>query len=42
MHAITANYFRQHLKTEVDLAIENSEILKVTRKNGETSKQPYT
>ncbi|MBF0287896.1 MAG: type II toxin-antitoxin system Phd/YefM family antitoxin [SAR324 cluster bacterium] len=32
----TTNYFRQHLKSEVDRCIDNHEVLKVKRRNGES------
>jgi antitoxin YefM len=35
MRETTANRFRQQLKPEVDRCIQNHEVLRVTRRNGE-------
>ncbi|MDD2556754.1 MAG: type II toxin-antitoxin system Phd/YefM family antitoxin [Desulfuromonas sp.] len=36
MQETTANLFRKNLKTEVDRCIDNHELLRVTRRNGES------
>ncbi len=35
MNEVTANYFRQHLKKNVDQVIESHDVLHVTRRSGE-------
>ena len=34
MNEMTANHFREHLKSAVDEVVDNHEVLRVTRRNG--------